>query len=240
MSTVETNLLDKFRLIYEKQEHKRFISFVREARVPLLIFAICMAVGIYFSYQSILLVMASGKNTADYIPPDEKKTRAEEVSPKAKIYVDLSGSVEKPQTYEVDQGTRLFRLIEMAGGLSAQADKPYIQRNYNFSVILQDQQKVHIPSVYEVRDGYFTEKHRLVTLDMNTTSIGKPVDQASDGSLISLNESSLEVLKSLSGVGDVTAQRIIAGRPYDQVQDVVDREIIKQSLYDKIVNRLEL
>lgn len=240
MSTVETNLLDRFRQIYEKQEHKRLAVFVKEARIPLLILTVCMAVGLYFSYRSIMLVVASEEKPVNYAPSDETLTRTQTTNPKMKIYVDLSGAVEKPQTYEIDQGTRLFQLIEQAGGLSAEADRPYIQRNYNFSVILQDQQKVHIPSVYEVRDGFFTEKRRLVTLDANVASVGDPVDRTVDSLLISLNNSPLEVLKTLSGVGDVTAQRIIAGRPYDQIQDVLDRGIIKQSLYDKIVTRLEL
>jgi DNA uptake protein ComE-like DNA-binding protein len=63
---------------------------------------------------------------------------------------------------------------------------------------------------------------------------------AENSSLISINNDTMESLKSLPGVGDVTAQRIIAARPYGQVHDLVDRGIIKQSLYDKIVTSLDL
>ena len=240
MSTTENNLLEKFRQIYEKQEHKRLISFAHEARIPLLIFAICIVVGVYFSYRSIILVTASENRNFSSDQPAPLSPKTETSGPKEKIYVDLSGAVMSPQTYEVEQGTRLFSLIEKAGGLSPEADKSYIQRNYNFSVILTDQQKIHMPSVYEVRDGYFTEKRKLVSLDVTTTHADKSAVSNTDTSLISLNESSLETLKILSGVGDVTAQRIIAGRPYTQVQDLLDRGIIKQSLYDDIVNYLEL
>lgn len=240
MSTTEGNLLEKFRQIYEKQEHKRLVSFAHEARIPLLIFVICMAVGVYFFYRSIILVIASDNKNPNQsesisLPPNELLK-----NPKRKIYIDLSGAVIHAQTYEVDQGTRLFRLIEQAGGLSSEADKSYIQRNYNFSVILTDQQKIHMPSVYEVRDGYFTEKRRLVNLDTSTPHTEESTPSNTDASLISINDSSLETLKILSGVGDVTAQRIIAGRPYTQVQDLLDRGIIKQSLYDDIVNNIEL
>jgi DNA uptake protein ComE-like DNA-binding protein len=240
MSTTEGNLLEKFQQIYEKQEHKRLVSFAREARIPLLIFAICMAAGVYFFYRSIILVIASDNqnpNLSQSISPAPNELLKKSTK---KIYIDLSGAVIRAQTYEVDQGTRLFRLIELAGGLSPEADKSYIQRNYNFSVILTDQQKIHIPSVYEVRDGYFTEKRRLVNLDTSTPRAEQSASSNTDESLISINDSSLETLKILVGVGDVTAQRIIAGRPYTQVRDLLDRGIIKQSLYDNIVNNIEL
>ncbi len=240
MSTTEGNLLEKFREIYEKQEHKRLISFAHEARIPLLIFMICMVAGVYFFYRSIMLVIASDNKNPNLNGSISSPPNARLKNSGRKIYIDLSGAVIHPQTYEVDQGTRLFRLIEQAGGLSPEADKPYIQRNYNFSVILTDQQKIHMPSVFEVRDGYFTEKRRLINLDISTPHAEESSPSNTDMSLISINNSSLETLKILAGVGDVTAQRIIAGRPYMQIKDLLDRGIIKQSLYDDIVNNIEL
>jgi competence protein ComEA len=177
---------------------------------------------------------------------DNTQTKDEQRSDPFASIVELLGSVGrgghvwKPQTYEVEQGTRVFQLIERAGGLSPEADRPYIQRNYNFSVLLSDQQKIHIPSVYEVRDGYFTEKRKLVMLDTVSPDTTDQQGVAESSSLISINSDTMESLKSLPGVGDVTAQRIIAARPYGQVRDLVDRGIIKQSLYDKIVNNLDL
>ena len=105
---------------------------------------------------------------------------------------------------------------------------------------MTDQQKIHMPSVFEVRDGYFTEKRRLINLDISTPHAEESSPSNTDMSLISINNSSLETLKILAGVGDVTAQRIIAGRPYMQIKDLLDRGIIKQSLYDDIVNNIEL
>jgi competence protein ComEA len=194
--------------------------------------------GLFFCYQSIVLVTASSDGSAQ----KDTFVSSPEISPTAheKIYVDLTGSVVEPKTYQVDSGTRLFQLIELAGGLSVDADKSYIQRNYNFSIVLSDQQKIHIPSVYEVRDGYFTEIRRVVSLDATEHITRSSTGQANETSIVSINNSNMETLKSLAGVGDVTAQRIIAGRPYQQVQDLVDKGIIKQSLLDKIFDRLEL
>jgi competence protein ComEA len=139
MITPEPSILERFRQVYEKQEHKRLLSFVREARTPLLLFAICMMIGIYFCYRSIILVTASIQKETELKKPAAQSDISSSTQ-KVKWYVDLSGAVMKPQTYEVEQGTRVFQLIERAGGLSPEADRPYIQRNYNFSVLLSDQQ----------------------------------------------------------------------------------------------------
>ncbi len=240
MNNLQTNLLERFHQIYKKDEHKRLLDFVRTARLPIVIFAICMLVGLYFSYKSITLIAAFSQNSR--VPTSYPKEIPTPLKDEP-IYIDLSGSVSKPQTYSVSKGTRLFKLIEIAGGLSPEADRSYIQRNYNFSVILNDQQKIHIPSIYEVRDGYFTEKRRLVSLDIASSPdrVMDANDSTSDSaSRISLNSANLETLKSLPGVGDVTAQRIIAGRPFDAVSNILDRGIVKKSVYDDIVNMLEL
>ncbi len=239
MNNPQTNLLERFRQIYEKDEYNRLLKFIHNARVPIIILSICILLALFFGYKSILLVSAFADNKSSPAgitrnPPVPTATR--------RIYVDLSGAVTKPQTYSVPEGTRLFELVEKAGGLSPEADRSFVQRNYNFSVILSDQQKVHIPSVYEVRDGFFTEKRRLITLDdANSPNRFGDEKSASDGiSRISLNNANLEGLKSLPGVGDVTAQRIIAGRPFESISDILDRGIVKKSVYDDIVSMLEL
>lgn len=240
MSISETSLLDRFRAIYERQEHSRISLFLRQAKVPIFIFILCMVGGGYFFYRSYLLIAATTQReyretdvVADSVVPPLDR-------PNEVIYVDLSGAVVSPQTYAVDEGTRLFQLIEKAGGLSPEADGAYVERNYNFSVMLTDQQKVHIPSIYEVRDGFFTEKKRLVTLDAPGSDINQEDESSDVTGLISINDGSQADLESLPGVGEVTAQRIIAGRPYGSVEDLVETGVVKQSLFDKIVSSLEL
>jgi len=238
MNQQELSLLDRFRKVYTQDQHKNSLAFAREARIPLLILGLCIGLGFFFCYQSIVLVTASSNISSS----QESSPLSPRISQsfRGKIYVDLTGSVVNPKTYEVDSGTRLFRLIELAGGLSTDADKSYIQRNYNFSIVLSDQQKIHIPSIYEVRDGYFTETRRIVSLNSSQNSGPSFSDQDQDSPLISINNSNTEMLESLTGIGEVTAQRIIAGRPYQQIQDLVDKGIIKQSLLDKLFERLEL
>lgn len=44
------------------------------------------------------------------------------------IFVDIGGAVKNPGVYQVSEDTRLFQVIEMAGGLSEEADADHVNR----------------------------------------------------------------------------------------------------------------
>jgi DNA uptake protein ComE-like DNA-binding protein len=55
---------------------------------------------------------------------------------------------------------------------------------------------------------------------------------------LNLNTATKEELITLPGVTGVEADRVIAGRPYDDPDQLVTRHILPQSEYDKIADRL--
>ena len=41
-------------------------------------------------------------------------------------------------------------------------------------------------------------------------------------------------LEKLTGVGPVTAEKIIAGRPYGRIEDLINKKIIGKAVFEKI------
>ena len=56
--------------------------------------------------------------------------------------------------------------------------------------------------------------------------------------LIDINSATVDQLKTLPGIGDVLAQKIVDGRPYRAKTDLVRKKIIPQSTYDNISNTI--
>jgi len=56
--------------------------------------------------------------------------------------------------------------------------------------------------------------------------------------IIDINSASKQQLMTLPGVGDVTAQKIIDGRPYRGKNDLVRQNIVNQATYDKISGQI--
>ncbi len=55
---------------------------------------------------------------------------------------------------------------------------------------------------------------------------------------IDVNSASKEDLMKLEGVGDATADKIIAGRPYATKRDLLNKKIVSASEYDKIKEKI--
>lgn len=152
--------------------------------------------------------------------------------PQQKIIVDLSGAVEKPDIYEVSSGARLKDILIMAGGLSQDADRQFFARNYNLAKVLSDQEKIYLPSIEEVENG--TPKQNLQTFT------NQPGQTLGTTSKININTASLDELDTLSGVGKITAQKIIQSRPYQSLEELVTKKVIGKSLFEKIKDLISL
>jgi competence protein ComEA len=67
------------------------------------------------------------------------------------------------------------------------------------------------------------------------TGSGKTTQQ---GGLVDINSASPEALDKLPGVGPARAKAIIAGRPYNGKDDLVQRKIIPSSVYNQIKDKI--
>ena len=147
----------------------------------------------------------------------EERTKTPE-----KILVDIEGAVQKPGVYELSFGSRLQDLLVAAGGLSAEADRAWVEKNLNRAQKIKDGDKFYIPKSGEGNIG-------------NT---GSPAVMAATG--ININTASKSELETLWGVGPATAQKIIDNRPYQDVDDLLKRKILNANVFQKIASQLRV
>ena len=142
-------------------------------------------------------------------------------TPDIQLKVYITGAVVNPGVYPARQGERLDQLVEAAGGATKEADLAAV----NLAVRLEDEDHWHIPRVGE--------------------SSPPPLPQRVGGTgIIDINSASVEVLKSLPGIGDVKAQSIVQYRevhgPFSRVEDLLDVRGIGPAILDSLRDLVEV
>lgn len=136
------------------------------------------------------------------------------------IFVDISGAVKNPGVFEFSSEERISDAIKLAGGLSDDANKEYISKNVNQAQKLSDGMKLYFP---------FEDEEVATVLGSSSNS-----EAQSTGGLININSASQSQLESLPRIGPVTAEKIIAGRPYSGVEELLIRKVVGSSVFENI------
>lgn len=133
-------------------------------------------------------------------------------SEETEIYVYLCGAVEKPDVYSVKEGSRVFEVIQKAGGFTEEANTTYV----NQARVVTDGEQIKIPTIGEVSE------------------------QEKSG--ININTASKEVLCTLPGIGESRAESIIQYREenglFQKKEDIMQVPGIKEGMYDKIKDKI--
>lgn len=211
---------------------EKILKQLKKYRVEVVILIIAFLIAL----ASLIIYLKTYQNTDEVITQTTPKIIKPTNTP-INIYVDVSGSVINPDLYKASSGTRLKEAIKMAGGLSSDADKDFFARNFNLASIVTDQEKIYIPSVWEVNNGYFTEDPQVVN---NPSPQNNPSLITNNPSLININSASMEELDTLPGVGKVTAQKIIDNRPFGALEELIDKKIVNKTVFENIKNLITI
>ena len=106
-----------------------------------------------------------------------------------KIKVHIIGEVNNPGLIELNIGSRIYDAIELAGGLTNEADTS----KTNLAYILSDGEKIYIPN--------FNDEE----LDTNSSDLNS-------SKKININTANISELQEIPGVGEATANSIIEYR----------------------------
>ena len=142
------------------------------------------------------------------------------------ITIDVSGAVLHPGVYTLPASKRIKDAIDTAGGISNDADSDWVAKHVNLAAKVKDGVKIYIPKKGET-------SATLGTSNNNAVSIAGP-----ESGKININTASESELDSLPGVGDVTAKKIIAGRPYSDTQELLSKKIVGPAVFEKIKEQI--
>lgn len=136
------------------------------------------------------------------------------------IFVHISGEINYPGLLKLKKGQRLYEAIEMAGGVTKDADLDSI----NLAMVLADEDKIYIPKLGESAPEF------LLNID-------------SGNSKINLNRATKDELMNLNGIGDKTAEAIIKYRDengFNEIEDIMKVPGIGKGKFDKIKDDITL
>lgn len=145
-----------------------------------------------------------------------------------KIFVEVSGEVVKPGVYQMSANARVFEVLEKAGGLTEDADRSFVDKTVNKAAKLVDGQKIFIPRAVGNQSSVLSAR------DLNSAEVNQNVSSH----LININTDSFQKLDSLPGIGQTYAQRIIDHRPYSSIEDLKNKKVIPNSLFEKIKDKI--
>lgn len=76
------------------------------------------------------------------------------------------------------------------------------------------------------------------TTSTTSSKASKSSSKSSSSDKLDINTATADQLKTLPGIGDATAQKIIAGRPYHAKNDLVNKKILTESQYAAVKDQI--
>lgn len=169
------------------------------------------------------------------------------------LFVDVKGSVNMPGVYEIDEGKRIIDAINLAGGLTENADTI----NLNLSEKLTDEMYIIVYSKEEIYNykkniEKSNEEIKCASVECicpdvkNDACINKEDNNTEKVSndKVSINNASKEELTNLPGIGESKAEAIISYRNengnFQNIEDIKNVTGIGDALFEKIKEKIIL
>lgn len=165
-----------------------------------------------FLFLLTILLIGNLLKTTDSVEQNKIISTTKEEVLNSEIVVDIQGAIKNPGIYKVNISTRLFELVDKAGGLSDNYDKEYYSKNINPSLKLKDQQKVYIPTI---SDRYLEN-------------------------FVNINSADLDMLVNKLGLNSANAKKIIGERPYASIEELLSKGILTSKAYSQISYKIRI
>lgn len=178
-------------------------------------------VGLIFLVYGLIALLGGSSPSKDIM--FEAGSEATESAKVKEIIIDVSGAVLKPGVYRLAFDSRVQDALVAAGGLSEAADRAWVAKNLNLALKLKDGVKIYIPPL---RSESFAGQASTVGSIYYTEG------------LININTASEGELDTLPGIGPVTAAKIINARPYEAIEDLLNKKIVGSKVFEQIREKI--
>lgn len=142
------------------------------------------------------------------------------------IVVEIKGEVMNPDVYTLIEGSIIKDLIEMAGGLTKEADISNINR------------------AKEIKNHELIIIRNINDINLEVGSENIEVNEGSDDGKISINDADLSKLKEIPGIGEVKANSIILYREknngFKSIEELKNVDGIGEKTFEKIKDSIKL
>ena len=136
------------------------------------------------------------------------------------IWVYVCGAVHAPGVYELPSGSRIYHVIQAAGGMLPEAET----RAVNQAQELSDGEQITVPTVEEAQDP----AQPAVSGGSAASGDGK----------VNLNTAGIEELCTLTGIGETRAQAIVDYREqnggFQSIEELMNIDGIKEKTFEKL------
>lgn len=167
---------------------------------------------------------------------DNQEQKSDTYQTTSKIKIHIIGEVTEQGIIELEEGERISDAIEKAGGVTQNADLSKV----NLAYILQDGQKLYIPSMNDEKDVQYisTENGEGIIAETNIN------DKSGINKKVNINKASQSDLENIPGVGPSLAQKIISFRDengkFKNVEDLKNVSGIGDKKFESIKDYVEV
>ncbi|OGH20444.1 MAG: hypothetical protein A3D74_00175 [Candidatus Levybacteria bacterium RIFCSPHIGHO2_02_FULL_37_13] len=186
------------------------------------------ALGLIFLVYGLIVLLGSSSSSKDVIfESGNEAVLSSESSSKSldrQIIVDVEGAVLKPGVHNVPTDSRIQDALIAAGGFSLDADREWVTKNLNLAIKVTDGTKIYIPKIGETETGSIN--------GIKSIKGGNAEDQ------VNINTASQQELDSLPGIGPIYAEKIINGRPYGAIDELLSKKIVGSKVFEEIREKI--
>lgn len=158
------------------------------------------------------------------------------------VWVEVAGAVIKPGVYELPAGSRINDLLALAGGLSAEADRQWLELYLNRAQKLNDGVKIYVPRLGEAEKSGIVDglQPGVVAGESGQKAFGVSLGSG----LININTATQSELETLPGIGPAFAQRIIEYREahsgFKNIEEIKQVSGIGEKTFEKMKEKITI